>query len=165
MTLAIGVDPGSVTSALIVRDGRDCLAVELVERGEDWPSYFAAVLQAFADLYAEFRPELYAVEGCVAPNPHLGMTNVAPLIETAELVGAFRDRGAKVIRPAGFGRVPEDLAGAQLKAYMEAHYPARLLSPRETSYGGVMRHARSAWDCAAAAEQQSRQQALFGGAR
>lgn len=164
-------DPGSVTSGLIVRDGRDCLAVELVERGEDWPSYFDAVLQAFADLYAEFKPQLYAVEGCVAPTPHLGMTAVAPLLDTAQVLGALRMTfQCYVIPPAGFGKVPDDLLnlpgerGRQAcRDYLLANYPAELVRPRTfRGDNDDLRHCRSAWDVAGAAERQTRQQQIGG---
>lgn len=159
----LAVDPGSKTSGLVVRDGQSCLHVELVERGSAFEEYFEQVIDAAMAASKSHNPDVHAVEGVVAPSPHLGLIDVGPLLEIAEMVGALRNFGFVVVRPRGHGRPPE-LPLAALKVYMEASYPAELLGERETTYGGAKRHLRSAWDVAASAVEQTRQQSMFGGA-
>lgn len=161
----LACDPGSKTSALVVRDGHDCLDVELVVRGDGFADYFDQVLDAAMQMSLRHEPDLHAVEDVVPPSPHLGITDPGPLLETAKLVGAFMVHGWLVVRPDKFGKVPDLPAGPVLDAYMAASYPDRLLGPREKggSYGGQLRHARSAYALAAAAERATREQRLFGG--
>jgi hypothetical protein len=86
-----------------------------------------------------------AVEDVVAPNPHMGLTNVSALIETARLVGYLQALYPVVlVPPGGHGKAP-------LQTYPEA-----LVGPRETAGTGRRRHLRSAWDVAGAAPGAAR---------
>lgn len=153
----IGVDPGGSTTGLVVRKGRDCIDHQLVERGDDFGGYLREVLSAIDAFDWEFGCDLICVEGLNPPNPHLGMTNVGWLMDTAQVLGAVRARwpDCVVVPPARHGKTP-DLPQPHLDAYMADRYPANLIGSRERGgkYGGKLRHARSAFDVANPTVQQ-----------
>lgn len=143
--VVVGVDPGGRHTGVVVRRGDELLYAETVERlaGSDrarWAVWCATlVIQAGAD---SLRPGLVAVEDVRQPNPHVRLTNVAALLDTAAVVGAMGYAYPRVVLvpPGEHGRGPA------------AAYPAELIPARGLGRGhDWLRHVRSAWDVAGAA--------------
>jgi hypothetical protein len=149
----LAVDPGGAESGIVVRDRDDLLwhAVLLRKRRPLVP-YLLDVVAATVDAADSTSPTIVAVEGVNEPNPHMGMTSVRGLIDTAAVLGALLGQWphAIVVDPAGHGSGP---LGA---------YPPRLVGAQEQRGAGLLRHARSAWDLAQAATVLAR---LTGGTR
>ena len=139
----------------MVRDGDRLLGHRLVERdGDDWDRYRDDLTGALWD-FAEpvegvaMSASLVAVEGLHVPTPHMGMTSVKGLIDTARVLGwvewvacqVWGDQGPFVsVPPGGHGTAPRST------------YPPELIGAREgPKLTGRLRHCRSAWDVAGAA--------------
>jgi hypothetical protein len=143
--LILGIDPGGHWSGFVLRDRDDIARAVLVTN--PFPllhgDYLAEVLDTAAELAAE--AQTVAVEGLTHPNPHLGLANVAGLLDTAQVIGALRCRFATLgidpvfVDPAGHGSGP-------LRSY-----PPVLVGDRERKGTGKYRHLRSAFDVAGAA--------------
>lgn len=140
--VVLGIDPGGHETGVVVRRGRQVLAGELVtaEKGM-CAGYLREVVGAVSTLAAEHSIAFLAVEDLVHPNPHLGLANVAGLMDTAQVLGALRVYFPLLIlvRPGGHGSAPL------------ASYPLELVGVREKRGTGRMRHLRSAFDIAGAA--------------
>lgn len=155
--IVTGVDPGARWTGVVVRDGDLLVRHELIgSAGLSTARYLAAVIDAM-----EFFPGWVAVEDLVEPTPHMGMTSVAGLIGTAQVIGAvlaIRD-DAVLVAPGGHGATPDLSPGPVLDACMAEQYPAGLIGTRERgAYQGRLRHCRSAWDVAGAALVQLRRE-------
>lgn len=148
----LGVDPGAKETGLALIEGDAVLdhfvasrprVTDLVD-----PLYAAYVLKAADVLLDGLTQDLdaVAIEDLRAPNPHVRVTNPGPAIAAGVIAGALIGwadrRGVRVVTVS-----PEGLGSRLL-----ATYPKTLVGPRETSgRGGVLRHARSAYDVALAA--------------
>lgn len=154
----LGVDPGARETGLVVIRGGDLLAHAIVIAGEKLDprnpvdlGYLRKVLAGIEELLGSsgvgHALDAVAIEAVGAPNPHLGMTNVAGIVALAAVIGAISawagDLGDPVpvllIEPDGHGKDP-------LRAY-----PPTLVGPREARGGGILRHCRSAYSIALAA--------------
>lgn len=180
MTRTVGVDPGHTTTGLVLLESRTLLTHKLVVRGSDLDDYLSQVVAAVEDL-AQFQggADMVAVEDVRRPSWWLDgkkapLMDLTPLLETAQVLGAVRTRflpgHVVVVPPAHHGQVPKDLLdmpgeqGRQrCRAWLLEHYPVELVGPR-TFRGDSddLRHCRSAYDVAGAAERQARQQPLWG---
>ena len=169
----LGVDPGARTVGAVLRRGADLIAHTAVVRRdplgpiEDWFDTVIDALGQLCDRPTDEWPKLLAVEGVNAPSPHMGMTNVAPTLETALVAGVVvgfgmvDDLPARVIPPDRFGSPVEGLTGQVARQTLLQRYPADLVGPRETtgSGKGPLQHVRAAWDCAGAAALRLRMEA------
>lgn len=139
----VGVDPGGQTTGIVRRTGDRLDHYDLVIRGDSpMADYLQRVLIAVARAATDRTPKpLLAVEDLTHPNPHLGVANVAGLLDTAQVLGAVTARwpNRRLVAPGGHG------------SHLLAAYPAELVGARERSGGGRLRHCRSAWDIAGAA--------------
>ena len=152
-------------TGVVLRCGDEVLFAEIVEdamtqdpelQGEVWRTRIVGSIRRAGAIVQEQRPDHLwprdlrepvpiAVEDVVAPNPHMGLTNVSALIETARLVGYLQAVYPVVlVPPGGHGKAPLQT------------YPAALVGPRETAGTGRRRHLRSAWDVAGAASGAAR---------
>ena len=154
----VGVDPGGRHTGIVLRwrdvllnhwplDSRDSAlglggwlndVVHQVERG---------ITQAAQRV--DLEHVIVAVENLNPPTPHMGMTSVTGLIGTAQVIGALHTVPAQVllVPPGGHGSGP-------LAAYPSPLRPARGLGRGRDS----LRHVRSAWDVAGAAQSIHRLQ-------
>lgn len=151
----LGVDPGAKETGLVLVRGEDVVdfvipsrptVTDLVDE-----AYTALVLEG-ADALAEvlvspWAIDAVAIENLRAPSPHVRVTNPGPAIAAGVIAGAliaWADR-----RRIRVLTVSPDGLGSRLLAT----YPKVLVGPREKGVGrgGVMRHARSAYDAALAA--------------
>lgn len=174
--LVLGVDPGARRTGIVVADitARHALVTDAsVDRPDDGlrlpqpsPAYLRAVVDRLDELCSAHPIGLVAVEGVVAPNPHMNRTNgravtsVEPLITTAAVMGAVLAWACAeglppvvVVRPGKNGSRP---LGA---------YPDALVTDAErrsvegkpwqlrTAGKGGLKDARSAWDVALAGPQ------------
>jgi len=140
--IVLGVDPGGRTTGLCLVDGRTVVAWALFVRKptEGFDPYFDRIHAAlFAAVNGPGAPHI-AVEYLVDPNPHLGITAVRGLLDTAQVIGAIRATfDVTMIRPGGHG------------SNLLRSYPPELVGPKEGAAGkGKMRHVRSAFDIAQA---------------
>jgi hypothetical protein len=149
--IVLGVDPGGRSTGLCLCDGREVIGWRLVERepASAFDFYLAAVIrnvQFFRYLQGKAR---IAVEDLVDPNPHLGITAVRGLLDTAQVIGAIRATfGVTMVRPGGHG------------SNLLKSYPPELIGPKEGAAGkGKMRHVRSAFDVAQAYAMTARLEA------
>lgn len=94
---------------------------------------------------------LICAEDLTDPNPHLGMTAVRGLIDTAQVLGAIRAAypNSVVVRPGRHGSHP-------LSAY-----PDQLVGPNEKKGAGKYRHLRSAYDIGVAGSRLARRNELI----
>jgi len=140
----VGVDPGGRQTGVVTRRGERLFYGATVTREVPMPAYVAEVVDTIrracgmapgGDLL------VVAVEGVNAPSPHLGLTNVAGLLDTAMVLGAVLHAypEAVVVPPGGHGSAPL------------ATYPSALVGKGEVVGTGKRRHMRSAWDAAGAA--------------
>jgi hypothetical protein len=144
----IGVDPGAKETGIVTRRGDELLARAVIARqAGEFTAYLADVLEAVRVQFASHLGSAgrLAVEDKLAPNPHLGMTNPGPVIQAAKVHGAVLGRfdflHPEVVRPGKHGSGPL------------AAYPPALRPTRGSGRGyDVLRHCRSAWDIAAAAQ-------------
>lgn len=162
----VGIDPGSVSTGIVVRYGNRLLWHRVVHRDEDedvvrgvgvGPAYLtdvmAAMTEAMQCVHATGHMANVAVEGVVPPNPHIKtakgerrITNPGPVMGTAMVLGAILARfPAAVVVPPGdhghgmLGSYPEPLVTAA-----EARRGLR----RQAGDSSDIRHCRAAWDCA-----------------
>jgi hypothetical protein len=152
--IVLGVDPGGRTTGLCLCDGREVLGWQLVKRGtQPFDTYLMNVLGRISGL--ALSGQAIAVEDLVDPNPHLGITAVRGLLDTAQVIGAIRATlDVTMIRPGGHG------------SNILRSYPPELVGPREGPSGkGKMRHVRSAFDIAQAYAMTARMEARRGETR
>lgn len=151
----VGIDPGGSETGIIARHGDRCLYRSVVTRDDlQMGDYIAEVISVVVDALAEVDPvdvleDPVSVEGLTTPNPHIGMTSVRGLLDTAQVLGAVLAHWptAVVVPPAGNGSAPL------------AAYPADLRPIRGQGKGrDRLRHCRSAWDIAGAAPTLARLQ-------
>jgi Holliday junction resolvasome RuvABC endonuclease subunit len=152
------IDPGSRYTAFAVRDTKGAtLDDQLLDwivldrkklEHQDLTSWLREVNGTARVLLRAHAPVRCVIEAVTAPNPHLGMTNPAGIIETASVLGAIVGIYGAVIIPAGSYGAP-----VASRAILCAAYPSDLVGPRETtgSGKGIRQHARAAFDLAAAA--------------
>lgn len=176
--LILGIDPGAkgtgfalvnpavwdTTRALLGVHGRPELLWSTTVRNEDGPldlrvdpnylrTCVATMLEVLTDHADQARRVSVAVEGIVAPNPHVGMTNPTAILVAATVFGAIIGRAPAndtvVIRPGGNGSLPFGT------------YPGVLVSPAERRQAGweyrpagagTRKDQRSAYDVARAAQ-------------
>jgi hypothetical protein len=152
------IDPGSRYTAIVVRDTRgatlddELIGWLVIDRKDlvtqDLSSWITEVGQYVKYLINKHGPVRRVIEAVSAPNPHLGITNPAGIIETAAVLGAIVGMyGAAIIPAGGYG------APVASRAILCAAYPSALVGPRETtgSGKGLRQHARAAFDLAGAA--------------
>lgn len=165
----LAVDPGARQAGAVVRRGRDLKAWVTVLRDDptspvaEWAGEVCDALETMVGWY-DAPSTVLAVEGVNAPSPHMGMTNVAPTLDTAWVAGAVgawgRDLGLPVlvVPPARHGAPVEGLTGRAARQVLLQKYPDVLVGPRETTGSGKghLQHARAAWDVAGAAALQLR---------
>jgi hypothetical protein len=149
--IVVGIDPGGRWTGIVAMRSGNYLGHRVVDarQSQSFERYMLSITGwVRGTLYDVLRAgERYhvAVEGLVEPNPHMGMTNVRALIDTAQVLGALRMeyRETVLVRPGGHGSLPRQA------------YPPELIGPREgAALKGVLRHCRSAWDVAMAARQE-----------
>ena len=147
MPIMLGVDPGGQHTGVVLRRGRDVLRAGTCERDLDEKVHRYAhrvaleVLEWHTAGALEHGDRVHlAVEGVVEPSPHMGLTNVRGLLDTAVVFGALAATypGLIVVRPGGNGSAP-------LRSY-----PAVLVGENERKGTGKLRHVRSAYDVAGA---------------
>ena len=141
--IVCGIDPGGAHTGFCCIDaGGKVLAWRLIECDGDGARYFADLREAVSEIRLRYvwAPELWAVEGLVHPNPHLGLANVRGLMDTSRVIGWFDvwlgPSPTVEIRPNKHGTDPLDT------------YPAQLVGARESVGAGKMRHVRAAYDVA-----------------
>lgn len=160
MLVVVGCDPGGRHTGLVSRANGRVLAFSVLEslhppRGI--PS-IAYALDVVTWIEAEIErarsaghDTLCAVEGLVEPSGfrHGKKTPVhdpSGLMGTAIVFSAVSVRipGVVEVRPGGNGSAPL------------SQYPKELVGPRERAGGGILGHARSAWDVAGAGPRAAR---------
>lgn len=149
----VGVDPGSRTTGIVVRHPPDVLAHHLLverdggpllpEPGDlTWPSYAARIVRTVDRLMGD--ADVLAVESTVEPkgfaSGRRSFISVGGLMGTTGLVVLLLTRwpSLELVAPSGHGQLG-DLA-----------YPEAIRAPG--AGGDKLRHCRSAWDVACAAE-------------
>lgn len=147
--IIVGVDPGGATTGIVARQGDRVLAACSI-LSADHPAvgaYLEEVVTAVVGYRDRFAAAGVAVEDAIPPNPHLGISNPAGIIEAAKVLGAVLAivPDAVIVRPGRHG------APANNRRELLARYPAELVGARETKGTGALRHVRSAWDIAGAA--------------
>lgn len=161
MPAVVGIDPGT-TTAIVVRDGDRLLAQALIGRGDLGPieAWVGAVVLEANDLRLGHRAAATFVEAATAPSPHLGLTDPAPIIATAHLVGALVVGSDATIVPAARhgSKVPKGTPAKVARRMLEAMYPAELIGDRDTTGNAKTprQHLRAAWDVAGAGMAQLR---------
>lgn len=163
----LGVDPGGQSTGMVVRDRDRLVGWHLCSRGhQPIADYIDQLLGMAVDLAHDTADagglDLIAIEGLNDPSPHMGMTSVRGLIDTATVIGALLawsgidgDPLGLLVDPGGHGSAAEGLGRAGLLAC----YPHQLVGDREDKGAGRLRHVRSAWDVAAAGARQHCQEA------
>lgn len=140
----IAVDPGGTESGIVLRRG-DELVYHATIKESDPLEHIRRLLWGLDQAYQHDPTADFAVEDVTQPNPHMGLTNVKGLIGTARTLGAVLAWGADadviLVPPGGNGSGP-------LTAYPPALRPTRGLGRGKDG----LRHCRSAWDVAGAAE-------------
>ena len=165
MTTWVGVDPGSRWTGICARDGTTLHGWRVIDRLEIEPTSerpgihtMEAIVHAVADL-ADPATCRIAVEDMIPPNPHVTRKNgssivaVSSMLDVREVIGYLRCAypAAVLVRPDSHGSrtlvsYPDGLVTARERAY--ALKNKTLLRP--APQGSFMRHARSAYDIAAA---------------
>lgn len=166
--IVLGVDPGGRTVGLVLREGDRLLAHDLLTRGVEPVEAFAQTAAeatlAFLHQHAPSGAVVARVEQVVAPkgfkHGQRAALNPAHLIGVSVVAGAIAlalsGEGVPVgwVRPAGHGSAPDWLGGTMLWRHMAGRYPAELMPKRKKGaapkFTDRLRHARSAWDIAAA---------------
>lgn len=156
--IVLGVDPGGASTGFVLRDGRDLLAHDVLDRDNaPRPLWVEACVEAATNMAHEADVDLVAIEDLNDPVPQMGMTSVRGLIDTAVVIGALLGWAQDPVTGTDVTLVPPGRHGRAAEGYgragLLAAYPEALVGPRETG-GGRMRHARSAWDVAGAAMKQ-----------
>ena len=153
--LVVGIDPGGKNTGLVVRRGQELIGHEVVT--SDTPAiglpsmdYMRAVAAAFYRLVHDRFVDVYALEDVTPPrgfkNGRRDAIQPGSLIGVSAMAGFFLSTipGVVLIPPARNGSRPL------------TSYPPQLVGPREKTGGGILRHARSAWDVAGAASNNHR---------
>lgn len=161
--IVLGADPGGSSVGLVVRAGNDLLGAQLVERSrsDELAGWCRRATAAAFDLTVAHGPlGLVAVEDLVDPVPHMGVTSVRGLIDTAAVLGALLewatadgDDMAVLVPPGGHGNADKGMG----RRVLLAAYPPQLVGDRESKGTGRLVHVRAAWDIAAAGARQRRQ--------
>jgi len=163
----VGIDPGSVSTGIVVRHGNRLLWHTVVHREADedvvrgvgvGPEYIALVLshvrigwESHYSGVGGYIPSI-AVEGVVRPNPHVNRKNGNAVIDPGPAIGTGMVLGAILALYPRAVIVPPGGNGAG----MLATYPHALITPGEMRRGlnrpagdtAAVRHCRSAWDVA-----------------
>lgn len=162
--LVTGVDPGARWTGIVIRSGRELLAHEVVTRPKEdsisdlgagldrWREQVMVAVHSALVTAREHGDEIaLAVEGIVAPNPHVrrrdgsSLTDPTAILATAVVFGALlQEYSGRVII------VPPGKNGSMV---MDS-YPLEIRGSGRALKGPPMdknRHARSAWDVAGAA--------------
>lgn len=145
-TVVLGVDPGGQYTGLVLRRGNQLIDHLTITRGHlTMAAHLANVTEAVRLHLAQAN--LLAVEDLNDPSPHMGLTSVRGLIDTAQVLGAVLSHWptAVVVPPGGHGSGP-------LLAYPRALHPTRGRGRGKDR----LRHERSAWDVAGAGLIQHR---------
>ncbi len=148
----IGVDPGMrETGLVLINDAGDVINAMVVERSktQSEPAYVREVLVAIGEYWSGLAPDArqIAVEGVVAPNPHLGLTNPNSAIRTGVIYGAILGAYPDVITVEPGGNGSSD----------PYSYPVDIQPPRPGMSGkDWKRHLRSAYDVALRAKKLQR---------
>lgn len=147
--MIVGIDPGGRWTGIVARSESEFVAGELVDQKKcpgDWVDYLDAIWASLRCVWERCdrgdEEMIVALEGVRAPNPHVRMSNVSALLDTAQVIGGLRWRLADrcvMVDPGGHG------------SQLLASYPAELVGERERRGTGKLRHMRSAWDVAGAA--------------
>lgn len=153
MTAILGVDPGGRFSGFCIVD--DVLGVsfhQVIERqGDEWCNYLSNIVNAIES--SRSQVEFVAIEAVTKPKAYFGgkkqMLNPQNAMDTSRVFGAVE--GMLI---AEWGQFPVVVpAGGNGSGDLSA-YPPQLVGPRERSGGGILNHARSAYDvCLVAAKQ------------
>lgn len=141
MRPTIGVDPGGAETGLVWVNAHGAYV--------DHRVLDTASSRRWQDIAAELEElvedpgYVVAVEDVRKPTPHLGIIAVGGLLRAATVLGIVVGirLDAIVVPPAGLGSGPL------------AAYPDALRGPRERTGSGRLRHCRSAWDVALAAQR------------
>lgn len=152
--MIVGIDPGpGVTAVVVLQDARTVLGHQVYIKPDLDPHGLRQLVERIDDLVATCAYQHAAglaaakinifVEDLNPPTPHLGMTNVRWLLDTATIIGAL----AVGLRPT-----PHLVAPGRYGTGPLAAYPAELRHPRETtgSGHGPYQHRRAAYDVALA---------------
>lgn len=144
MSAVLGIDPGGAATGLALRQGNRLLAHATVQRepAQTLTAYLSLVIQSITWYRNQANNVTLAVEGLNTPTPHMGVTSVRGLLDTASVLGAVLATWptTTVVPPGGHGSAP-------LIAY-----PAELRPSRGQGRGrDALRHERSAYDVAGAA--------------
>lgn len=161
----VGVDPGGRATGIVVRRGTELLWWAVLEReGDDDPVRGVGVAARTVEMVlAGIGTALHhagpgahlAVEGVTAPVPHINgkvrIIDPAPTIAAAVVLG-----GILALHPKAVVVPPNRHGHGLLMAY-----PPELVTDaerrsglrREAGQSALVRHARSAWDCAGAGPQ------------
>lgn len=140
MTVALGIDPGGKWTGVVVKDNDEMIVACVLTRttGYELPDgeYLREVVDEIDTINRSTRPAVFALEGLVEPNPHMGLTNVVGLMGVAMTYGAILSHwpDAIIVPPSGNGSAPD------------AAYPKMIR--RYVRLGGPSKHARSAYDVA-----------------
>lgn len=161
----LGIDPGGRQTGVVVVEGDQPVdgTVAVFIRGDVEPcvAYARRVGDWLFERYEislsgpDCGIDLVAIEGVVAPTPHMGLSNPAGIVDTGVVFGAlwadltFHDPPsfpAVEVAPGGHGEQRARL------------YPAALRgrAPLAGDPGGDRRHVRSAYDVALAGRTQHR---------
>lgn len=142
MSIVVGVDPGGRTTGVVSVNGSTVVYSALVTRTADqaFGQYALEVVDTVRIAVSAFWPTIN-VEDLVEPTPHLGLTSVKGLIDTARLIGYLEaelpNYGiVRMVRPNNHGGDPL------------AAYPPELVGSREKVGTGKLRHVRAAYDIA-----------------
>lgn len=157
--IVLGVDPGGASTGFVLRDGRTLLAHDVLDRDTAPRTLWVeACVEAANNMALEATVDLVAIEDLNDPSPHMGMTSVRGLIDTAVVIGALVCWAQDPVTGVDVTLVPPGRHGRAAEGYgragLLAAYPHELVGPQETSGTGRLRHARAAWDCAGAAAKQ-----------
>lgn len=157
----LAIDPGGRYSGVVLTVAGDLEHAEVIDRRKATPAphpledWVRAMLDRTTALALELRPDLVAVEGVKAPNPHArrrdgnSLTNPTGIIDTAAVYGALVAMfDAMTVPPGGNG------------SNTDSAYPDTLR--KGARLGGPSDHARSAYDVARQARQRDRHPQLYG---
>lgn len=154
--LVVAVDPGGRHTGIVLRSGTILHYWALLTCDTDFDWYLGEIIDTVTrakdrarnlalengDIFDHFP--ILAVEDINDPNPHMGVTSVRGLIDTAQVIGAISGHWPIV-------RVPPGQHGSRPLST----YPDKIVGAKERSGRGALRHVRSAWDIAAAAHIQT----------
>ena len=146
----IGIDPGGKSTGFAVRRGQELLGHEVVSSatpalGLPPLDYMRAAAAAFYRLVSGQVIDVYALEDVTPPRGFKNGRRDA--IQPGSLIGVSAMAGFFLSTIPGLVLVPPARNGSRPLAT----YPRELVGPREKTGGGILRHARSAWDVAGAA--------------